>query len=186
MFAFVAVAANQEQSVQKLIERGALEQAVERAGAEGGNPESTFLAAFALIKMNDNGAAGERYGQLRDQGDDSWKAIGEAGGKLLARDVEGAMDAANRAVAANEGNPYAHYQLGIVATRQNNYQRALEAFTRATELKSDFAYAHYYAADAAQRLKQTPKAVQHYTAFIRLAPDAPEKPAVQSLLRTLR
>ena len=186
MFSSVVVADDQEQSVQKLIERGALEEAVQRAGAEGENAESTFLAAFALLKMNNNGAADERYEQLRERGDDSWKAIGEAGAKLLARDVEGAMEAASRAVSANDSNPYAHYQLAIVATRQNNYERAMEAFGKAVELKPDFAYAHYYLAQAAQRLRQTPHAVQHYTAFVRLAPDAPERPAVQSLLRTLR
>jgi tetratricopeptide (TPR) repeat protein len=181
-----AAAADQENSVQKLLERGALEEAVQRAGEAGGNPEATYLAAFALTKMNDNGGAEERYRQLREQDNDSWKAIGEAGEKLLARDVDGAMEAASRAVSADEGNPYAHYQLGIVATRQNSWERALESFEKTTELKSDFAYAHYYAAQAAQRVKQTPKAVHHYTAFVRLAPDAPEKSAVQSLLRSLR
>jgi tetratricopeptide (TPR) repeat protein len=185
VFSVVVGADDQENSVQKLIERGALDEAVARAGAEGGNPEATFLAAFALTKMNNNAGAEERYGQLREQGDESWKAIGEAGAKLLARDVDGAMEAANRAVAANGGNSYAHYQLGIVATRQNDWTRALEAFTRAIEVKPDFAYAHYYAGQAAQRVKQTSKAVEHYTAFVRLAPDAPERAAVQSLLRTL-
>jgi tetratricopeptide (TPR) repeat protein len=182
-----AVTANaQEVSVQKLLERGALSEAVERAGAEGGNPESTYLAAQALLKMNNNGAADQRYAQLRDGGDESWKAIGESGVKLLAGDQGGAMEAANRAVAANGDNPYAHYQLGIAATRQNNYQRALEAFTRATELKPDFAYAHYYAGQAAQRMKQTAKMAEHFTVFVRLAPDAPEKQAVQSILRSLQ
>lgn len=186
VFSSVVVAQDQEQSVQKLIERGALEEAVERAGAEEGNPEATFLAAFALAKMNNSGAAEERYNQLREQGNESWKAIGEAGAKLMARDLGAAMEAATRAVSADEGNPYAHYQLAIVATRQNDWNRALDEFTRSIELKPDFAYAHYYAGQAAQRVKQTPKALQHYTAFVRLAPDAPERPAVQSLLRTLR
>lgn len=182
----VVVAADQENSVQKLIERGALDEAVARAGEEGGNPESTYLAAFALTKKNDSGGAEERYAQLSQQGDESWKAIGEAGARLLARDVDGAMDAATRAVAANDGNPYAHYQLAIVATRKDNWPRALAEFQKAIELKPDFAYAHYFAGQAAQRVRQTPKAVEHYTAFVRLAPDAPERTAVQSLLRSLR
>jgi tetratricopeptide (TPR) repeat protein len=187
MFASVVVAAGvQEQSVQKLLERGALDEAVQRAAAEGGNPEATFLAAQALMKMDNGGAANERYAQLRDQGDESWKAIGESGVKLLARDVDGAMEAATRAVSANAGNPFAHHQLGIAATRQNNWERALEAFTKTIELKGDFAYAHYYAGQAAQRLRQTPKAAHHFTAFLKLAPEAPERQAVQSILRILR
>jgi tetratricopeptide (TPR) repeat protein len=180
-----ARAADQD-TVQKLLERGALQEAVDRAASESGNPESTFLAAYALLKMNNAGAAGERYNKLREDGDDAWKAIGEAGQKLLAGDENGAMDAANRAVSANGDNPYAHYQLGIIAMRQNDNQRALDAFQRALEVKGDLAYAHYYAGQAAQKLKQTPKMSEHYTLFLRQAPEAPERQAVQSILRSLR
>ena len=182
----VALAADEQNSVQKLLERGSLQEAVERAQSEGGNPESTYLAAQALTKMDNNGGAEERYSRLREDGDESWKAIGESGAKLLASDLGGAMEAANHAVAANGDNPYAHYQVGLVAMKQNNFQRALEGFHRALELKSDLAYAHYYAGQAAQRLKQTPKMAEHFTLFVRLAPDAPEKQTVQAILRSLR
>jgi tetratricopeptide (TPR) repeat protein len=180
-----APAAAQE-TVQKLLERGALEEAVQRADSERGNPESTYLAAQAAIKMNDSGRAAEQFGRLREAGDESWKAIGESGAKLTEGDINGAMEAANRAVGANGDNPYAHYQVGVVANRQNNYQRAFEAFGRATELKPDLAYAHYYAGSAAQRVKQIAKMSEHFEAFLRLAPDAPERTAVAALLRTLR
>jgi tetratricopeptide (TPR) repeat protein len=135
--------------------------------------------------MNDIDAARQRYDQLRGQEDEAWKAIGEAASKLLDNDAGGAVESASRAIAANDGNPYAHFQLGIATSRDDNWERASEAFTRATELKPDFAYAHYYAGQAAQHIKQTSKAVDHYTAFVRLAPDAPERSAVQSLLRSI-
>ncbi len=180
-----AVTADEQNSVQKLLERGSLQEAVEQAQSEG-NPESTYLAAQALTKMDNNGAAEERYSRLREDGDESWKAIGESGAKLLAGDVDGAMEAANHATAANGDNAYAHYQVGLVAMRQNNFQRAVEAFERALQLKSDLAYAHYYAGQAAQRVKQIPKMAEHFTLFVRLAPDAPEKQTVQAILRTLR
>ena len=51
------------------------------------------------------------------------------------------------------------------------------AFTKAIELKPDFAYAHYYAALAYQRQRQLPKTAEHFDAFLRLAPDAPERSA---------
>lgn len=175
-----------QETVQKLLERGALEEAVQRADGERDNPESTYLAAQAAIKMNDNGRAAEQFGRLREAGDDSWKAIGESGAKLTQGDLDGAMEAANRAVASNGDNAYAHYQVGVVANRQSNYQRALEGFGRATELKPDLAYAHYYAGAASQRVKQMSKMSEHFEAFLRLAPDAPERTAVAALLRTLR
>src|SRR6185436_16976321 len=101
------IAAAEQTSVQKLLERGSLQEAVEQAQSEGGNPESTYLAAQALTKMDNNGGAEERYSRLREEGDESWKAIGESGAKLLAGDLDGAMEAANRAIAGNGDNPYA-------------------------------------------------------------------------------
>jgi tetratricopeptide (TPR) repeat protein len=186
VFSSVLVAGAQEHSVQQLLERGALEEAVKRAASEGGNPEVLYLAAQALIKMDNNAEAEERYNRLRQEGDDSWKAVGESGAKLLAGDLSGAMEAANQAISANEGNPYAHFQVGLVAVKQANYERALQGFTRAVELKHDLAYAHLYAGQAAQRLKQTPRMAQHFTAFLKLAPEAPERSAVQAILRSLR
>jgi tetratricopeptide (TPR) repeat protein len=176
----------EQDTVQKLLERGSLQEAVERAQSEGGNPESTFLAAQAFIKMDNSGGAEERYSRLREEGDESWKAVGKSGAKLLAGDLGGALEAANHAIAANGDNAYAHYQVGVVTMRQNNFERALEAFDRALQLKSDLAYAHYYAGQAAQRLKQTPKMAEHFTLFVRLAPEAPERQTVQAILRTLR
>ena len=179
-------AAGQENSVQKLLERGALQEAVDRAGAESDNVESVYLAAQALVKMDNNSGAEERYGRLRESNDDAWKAIGESGAKLLSGDLNGAMEAATRAVQANGDNPFAHYQMGVVAARQSDYKRATEAFTRTTELRPDFAYAHLYAGQAAQRLKQTAKMADHFRYFLKFAPDAPERQAVQSILRSLR
>jgi len=174
------------QSVQKLFERGALEEAVQRAESERGNPESTFLAAQAFSKMNNNERAVEEYSRLRETGDESWRAIGESGALLTNGDMDGAMNAANRAAAANGDNPYAHFQIGLVATRQNNQERALEAYSRALELKPDLAYAHYYAGSASQRLRQMARMSEHFEIFLKLAPEAPERTAVAALLRTMR
>lgn len=186
LLAMPASSLAQEQSVQRLLERGALEEAVQRAERERDNPESIYLAAQAAGKMNNGGRAAEEYSRLRESGDESWKAIGESGARLGDGDLAGAMAAANRAVSANGDNPYAHYQVGVVANRQNNYQRALDAFSRATELKPDLAYAHYYAGNAGQRTKQIARMSEHFEMFLKLAPDAPEHTAVAALLRTLR
>jgi tetratricopeptide (TPR) repeat protein len=182
----VLMAHTQQVSVQQLLERGALDEAVQRAERERDNPESTYLAAQALTKMDQGGRANEEYARLRDTGDESWKAIGESGALLLEGNVPAAMDAAARAVSANADNPYAHYQVGIVASRQNDFERAAEAFGRSVQLKPDFAYGHYYAGLASQRLKQTPQMSKHLEAFMRLAPEAPERVAVAAILRTLR
>ena len=182
----VVVATGQEISVQKLLERGSLDEAVQKAEGERDNPESIYLAAQALNKMNNGGRANEEYSRLRERGEEDWKAIGDSGAALTAGNVDEAMAAANRAVSANAGNPYAHYQVGMVATQQNNFQQAAEEFGRSVEIKPDLAYGHYYAGLANQRIKQIPKMSQHLEAFMQLAPDAPERAAVAAILRTLR
>ncbi len=70
--------------------------------------------------------------------------------------------------------------------KASDWGTAIAALTRAIELKPDFAYAHYYAALANQRARQLPKAAEHFDAFLRLAPDAPERQAVQAIMRTLK
>lgn len=179
-------AAAQQVTVQALLERGAFEEAVQRAEGERDNPESTYLAAQAFTRMNENGRAVDQYTRLRETGDDSWKAIGESGALVTEGNIAGAMAAAEHAVAANDGNPYAHYQVGVVAIRQENFAKAAEEFRRAVDLKSDLAYAHYYAGLSHQRIKNVARMSEHFEAFMRLAPDAPERAAVAAILRTLR
>ena len=186
LFATGAAAQGTDASVQKLLERGALEQAIEKAESERNNPESTYLAAQAAAKMNNPGRVGELYARLSASSDGVWKAIGESGAQFAGGDLNAAMAAANRAIAANEDHPYAHYQLGVVASRQGDFNRAAAALTRATELKPDLAYAHYYAGLAYQRVKQPAKMTEHLDAFMRLAPEAPERSSVAAIMRTLR
>jgi len=89
-------------------------------------------------------------------------------------------------VQAAGDNPFAHYQLGLAASKANDFATASSSFDKAAELKGDFAYAHYYAGLAFQRQRQLPKAAEHFDAFLRLAPDAPERQAVQQIMRTLK
>jgi tetratricopeptide (TPR) repeat protein len=181
-----APARAQEASVQALLERGALNEAVQRADADRGNPESTYLAAQALAKMDNNDGARGKYASLREGNAADWKAIGESGDALVAGDLDAARAAATRAVEANGDNPYAHYQAGLVANRQNRFQEAASSFRRATEIKPDLAYAHYYAGIASQRIKQMGQMSEHLERFLQLAPEAPERGTVTAILRTLR
>ena len=186
VLALPAGAGAEQSSVQALLERGALDEAVQRAEGERDNAESTFFAALAFARLNDSGRAVDQYTRLRETGDDAWKAIGESGALLTEGNGDAAMQAAERAVAANGGNAFAHYQVGAVANRQGNAARAAEAFSRAVQLKPDFAYAHYYAGLANQRIKNIGRMSEHFEAFMRLAPDAPERNAVAAILRTMR
>lgn len=177
-------AAEQKPEVQRLFQSGAYEKAVD--AARDGDPASTYLAAQALLKMDrTDGAVGEMT-RLRASDQPSWRLIGESGEALIANDAGRAVELARRAVEADGNNPFAPYQLGLSAGKANDWGTAMSGFTRAIELKPDFAYAHYYAALSYQRLRQLSKTAEHFDAFLRLAPDAPERSAVLAILRTIK
>jgi lipoprotein NlpI len=69
---------------------------------------------------------------------------------------------------------------------RRDYGGAMEAFNRATELDPAFAAAHYNAGLASYRAKRVDLMANHFETFIRLAPNAPERPEVESILRTVR
>jgi tetratricopeptide (TPR) repeat protein len=174
----------QKPEVQRLFQSGAYEQAAE--AARDGDPATTFLAAQSLMKLDRNDQAVAELTRLRASGDPAWRLIGESGEAVLANDAGRAVDLARRAVEADGNNPFAHYQLGLAASRAADWGTAVASFTRSVQLKPDFAYAHYYAALAYQRQRQLPKTAEHFDAFLRLAPDAPERSAVVAILRTIK
>ena len=179
-----AMAAEQKPEVQRLFQSGSYEQAVE--AARDGDPASTYLAAQSLLKLNRDDQAAAQMTRLRGNDQPSWKLIGESGEALIANDTGRAIELARRATEADGGNPFAHYQLGLAAAKASDWGTAVSALTKSIELKPDFAYAHYYAALAYQRQRLLPKTAEHFDAFLRLAPDAPERSAVAAILRTIK
>ena len=177
-------AAEQRPEVQRLFQSGSYEQAVD--AAREGDPASTYLAAQALLKMDRNDQATAEMARLRAGDNPAWRLVGESGEALIANDAGRAVELARRAIDADAGNPFAHYQLGLASGKANDWGAAVAAFTRAVELKPDFAYAHYYAALSYQRQRQLSKTAEHFDAFLRLAPDAPERSAVLAILRTIK
>ena len=175
-----------QQSVQRPFEAGRYEEALEAANENRDDPASTFMAGQAAIKMDRSDRAREEFSRLESNGDRTWRAVGRSALALLDNNADQAMNAANEAIGDGGENPFAHYQLGMVASSRGNYGRAAEAFSRAAELKPDFAYAHYYAGMAYQRQRQIGKAREHFDRFLDLAPNAPERSAVVAILKTLR
>jgi tetratricopeptide (TPR) repeat protein len=179
-----AIAAEQKPEVQRLFQSGSYEQAVE--AARDGDPATTYLAAQSLVKMDRADQAAAQMSRLKASDQPGWRLIGESGEALLANDAGRATELARRAIEADGGNPFAHYQLGLAASKANDWGTAVQGFTKAVEAKPDFAYAHYYAALAYQRQRQLSKTAEHFDAFLRLAPDAPERSAVVAILRTIK
>ena len=179
-----AIAAEQKPEVQRLFQSGSYEQAVE--AARDGDPASTYLAAQSLVKMDRTDQAAAQLSRLKASDQAGWRLVGESGEALIANDAGRSVELARRAIEADGGNPFAHYQLGLAASKAGDWGGAVQGFTKALELKPDFAYAHYYAALAYQRQRQLSKTAEHFDAFLRLAPEAPERSAVVAILRTIK
>lgn len=179
----VVLSAEQKPEVQRLYQSGNYEQVVE--AARDGDPASTYLAAQALLKLNRMDGVAAEFARLKASGP-GWSLVGESGEALAANDAGRAVELARRATETDGDNPFAFYQLGLSASKGSDWGGATAAFNRALELKPDLAYAHYYAALSAQRQRQLPKAADHFEAFLRLAPEAPERQAVQAIMRSLK
>ena len=176
-------AAEQKPEVLRLFQSGDYEQVV--AASSGGDPASTYLAAQALLKLNRMDEVAAEFARLKGNGP-AWSLVGESGEALAANDAGRATELARKATAADGNNPSAFYQLGLATSKGSDWGGATAAFNQALALKPDLAYAHYYAALAAQRQRQLPKAGEHFEAFLRLAPEAPERQAVQAIMRSLK
>jgi tetratricopeptide (TPR) repeat protein len=180
----IEASAGQKPEVQRLFQSGSFDEAVQ--AAQNGDPATTYVAAQAMVKSDQADRAREQFARLRGSDNQGWKLVAESGEAMLANDSGRAVTLAKQATEAAGDNPFAFYQLGLSASKASDWGTAAAAFGRALELKGDFAYAHYYAALAHQRMRQLSQTAQHFEAFLRLAPDAPERQAVQAIMRTLK
>ena len=176
--------AGQRPEVQRLFQSGAYDEAVQ--AAENADPASVYVAAQAMVKAEQSDRAREQFSRLRANDNPAWQLIAQSGEALVSGDSGRAVALARQAVDAGGDNPFAYYQLGLAAVKANDWGTASSSLSRAAQIKPDFAYAHYYAALSYQRARQLPKAAEHFDAFLRLAPDAPERQAVQAIIRTLK
>ena len=184
LLATSAFAGGQRPEVQRLFQSGAYDEAVQ--AAQDGDPASVYIAAQAMVKADQGDRAREQFSRLRTNDNPAWQLIAQSGEALVGGDGGRAVALARQAVDAGIDNPFAFYQLGLAAVKANDWKTATSALSNAAELKPDFAYAHYYAALSYQRARQLPRAAEHFDAFLRLAPDAPERQAVQAIMRTLK
>jgi tetratricopeptide (TPR) repeat protein len=175
--------------LRRLFDAGRYQQVIEAGGAPAtGDQQSrvTYLVARSQEKLARKDEARRAYEQLAAGGDqDPWNAIGRSAIALLGSNTQGALDAANQAVAHGESLPEAHFQRGLALSAQRDMAEAAAAFERAAQLDPAFAYAHYYAGLTYSKVKRIDLMAQHFDMFLKLAPQAPERPEVQSIMRTL-
>ena len=173
---------------QKLFESGKYQEAIDSVRARAvAPPDQVYLRALAHRKLDQNDEAKQAFGSLAGAAEGSaWRAIGNSGNALVEGNLDAALEAANKAVEADGGSAQARYQLGLVESARNKQPQAAEAFAKAAEFDPQMAYAHYEAGMAFYKSKRVDRMAVYFENFLKLAPAAPERPAVQSIMRTVR
>ena len=169
--------------VRKLYDAGQYQQVI---GASAEDPRVLFLRAQSYEKLSLSNEAGQVYTQLAGRPEpDPWREVGRSAVALMSSDPAGALEAANQAIALDGALPEAYFQQGIALNARQDLAGSAAAFQKASDLDPTWAYAHYYAGLAYSKVKRIDLTERHFQAFLRLAPQAPERPGVQSILRTL-
>jgi tetratricopeptide (TPR) repeat protein len=184
----VSVAAAQGATPQKLFESGKYQEAIDTVKAQPAAPQDQiYLRALAHRKLSQNEEAKQAFGALAAAAQGSvWREIGQSGTALVEGNLDAAQAAARKAVEVDGNSAAARYQLGVVESARDDQAQAAEAFAKAAELDPQMAYAHYEAGMAFYKVKRVDRMAVYFENFLKLAPDAPEKPAVQSIMRTVR
>lgn len=193
--------APQEPTIQQLFEAGQYAPLLERvAASEAPAPEDIYLAGQAARRLDppDKVQARNWFIRLGGEETDYWTFIGRSaiailGGVSDDPDVEPAEPDPAQAVAdarqAVELAPeafFAQYHLGFTLAETKDYAGAVAAFDRAMRANPTFAYTYYYAGYSHYQLKRVDRMANNFERFIKLAPEAPERPAIQALMRSIR
>ena len=186
LLAITIVPAAQDASPQKLFESGKYQEAIDSVkNRSDASPEDIYVRALAHRKLNQNDDAKEAFGALASR-DGAWKEIGNSGTAMIEGNMDNAAAAARKAVDADGNSSEARFQLGLVESARNKQQQAADAFAKAAELNPQMAYAHYEAGMAFYKAKKVDRMAVYFENFLKLAPNAPQRPAVQSIMKTIR
>jgi tetratricopeptide (TPR) repeat protein len=185
---FAAAAVTQDVAPQKLFESGKYQEAIDSVKARPDAPQDQiYLRALAHRKLDQNDDAKQAFGALAAAGEGSaWREIGNSGNALVEGNLDAAQAAAKKAVEIDGNSAPAQFQLGLVESAKSDHAQAAEAFAKAAELDPQMAYAHYEAGMAYYKNKRVDRMAVYFENFLRVAPEAPERAAVQSIMRTVR
>lgn len=98
---------------------------------------------------------------------------------------EGTLSQARAAAGAYPESLFVQYELGLSYAVRNDFASAARMFDACIATAPTFAYAYYQSALAYQHLDRPDIMANRFDRFVRLAPNAPERPQVESVLRTI-
>jgi tetratricopeptide (TPR) repeat protein len=177
-----------DSSVQGLYESGRYAEVINRVStaAPAADPEALWLAAHSHLRLGQREQAERGLRQLSTASSDpAWQATSQ----LALAMIDGspaAIDTARQAAHALPTTWFVQYELGLADAIRGDFNAAVQAFERAIEARPRFAYAYYQAGLAYDRIGRADLLAARFETFLRLAPEAPERAAVEGILRTIR
>jgi tetratricopeptide (TPR) repeat protein len=184
VLSLAAVRATAQEDPRKLFEAGKYQAVIEQTAADS-SPAAQYLKGLTHLKLNQPEAAKEAFQRL-EGADEAWQSVGQSAIALTDNNRDGALAAARSAVSRNAQLAEGQYQLGLVLDATNDNTAAAAAFAKAAEISPQMAYAHYYAGMNFYKAKRIDRMAVYFENFLKLAPNAPERPAVESIMRTVR
>ena len=176
----------QQAEVRRQFESGQYQQVIDAAAAEA-EPPVVYMAALSHQKSGAVDQAVSVARRLAEMPEDQpWHFVGLSLSQLLEDQTDAALDSARRAVDAPGAPVEAHYQLGLVLARRQEWREAAESFDRVTEMDPSNAYAYYFGGLMHYRANRTDLMAVRFERFLKLAPEAPERPEVLQIMRTIR
>jgi tetratricopeptide (TPR) repeat protein len=179
-----AVRGGAQEDARRLFEAGKYQAAIKQT-ANDASPGAQYLKGLSHRRLNQNGEAKNAFRRVAGAGD-AWAAVGQSAVALVDGNQDAALTAAKTAVTRNPGLAEAQYQLGLVQEARGDSPAAAEAFAQAAVANPRMAYAHYNAGMNFYKAKRVDRMAVYFENFLKLAPNAPERPAVESIMRTLR
>src|SRR5215510_6454133 len=133
---------------------------------------------------------------LRDDAINDLAALSQAGGDPAVQvaaqlavgrltNDEATLEQARAAAGAYPASLFVQYELGLSYAVRNDFASAARIFDACIATAPTFAYAYYQSALAYQHLDRPDIMANRFDRFVRLAPNAPERPEVESVLRTI-
>jgi tetratricopeptide (TPR) repeat protein len=173
-------------SLQALYESGRYRDVLNSVSIGDRSAEALWFAGQSALRLGQRDEASQQFAQLRETtANPAWHAVSDLAQALL-HDNADEIDRARAAAAAFPSDPFVQYQLGLAHARRNDMPAAAQAFDRCTEADPRFAYAYYNGGLAYDRLNRADLALARLETFQRLAPQAPERPEVETILQTVR
>jgi tetratricopeptide (TPR) repeat protein len=172
--------------VQGLFESGRYQDVLNSVAAGDESARARWFAAQSSLRLGQRDEAARQFARLAEiGGSPTWQVVSDLALALLRNDPE-EIDRARETAAAFPSDPFAQYELGLAHARRNDMAEAAQAFDRATQADPRFAYAYYSSGLVWDKLDRADLTIARLEMFERLAPDAPERPEVASILQTVR